>query len=94
VKRYRLKKEQTVFFPLHWGGNGFPTSAKDLLPGYSAISIKNMTRFDWFYGEEGGCVDIFLERGEPCIVLHIPYVLPYVEFLVAVSKDAVEEIPE
>jgi len=53
------------------------------------ISIKGMSRFHWLYGEDGG-TDI---HGE-LITLHIPHPLPYIEFLISVNKNLLEEIEE
>jgi hypothetical protein len=84
VKRYRLKKGE-YFLQLN-SDRGCLQDKKALMPGESAVRLQNMTRFDWLYGEAG--------KDPCCIILHVPYMLPYVELLVAVFKSQVEEIPE
>lgn len=82
MKRYRLKKGKS-FLQLNSGG-GPLRDIKELRPGESALELKKMTRFDWLYGEEG--------NDPNCIILHIPYILLYVDFSIAVFRDEVEEI--
>ena len=80
MKKYRLKSGESITQLITK-----PDPAAPFI-GNFAISISNMNRYNWLYGEESN------DFGENCVLLHIPHPLPYVEFLITVDKNKLEEV--